>query len=55
LEYTDGSDHSTFSPGAMISSVGNYFDENGVLCYDRYTTDLKKIYDETRLNVRKDK
>ncbi len=33
--------------------MGNYFDENGVLCYDRFTDDLKDIYDEVRLNARK--
>jgi len=53
LQYNDGIDKSTGSSGALISSVGNYFDENGVLCYDRFTNDLKKIYDQARLNARK--
>ncbi len=53
MEYNDGTKDSTVSPGALITSVGNYFDENGVLIYDRYTSDLKRIYDETRLNARK--
>jgi hypothetical protein len=53
LEYNDGIDKSMVSSGALASSVGNYFDENGVLCYDRFTSDLKRIYDQGRLNARK--
>jgi len=55
LEYNDGTAGSTISPGALNKSVGVYFGEDGVLCYDRYTTDLKAIYDKTRSNARKDK
>ncbi|CAF0753892.1 unnamed protein product [Rotaria sp. Silwood1] len=55
LEYNEGTNKSTGSSGALISSVGNYFDNNGVLCYDRFTNDLKKIYDQARLNARKTK
>ena len=55
MEYTDGTNTSRFSPGVLNNSVGNYFDEDGVLCYDRYTTDLKRIFDQSRLNARKDK
>ncbi|UJR35871.1 hypothetical protein I4U23_028614 [Adineta vaga] len=53
LEYNDGKDKSMNSSGAFIRSVGNYFDENGVLCYDRFTSDLKNIYDQARSNARK--
>lgn len=55
LEYNDGKDNSQTSTGVLITSVGNYFDENGVLCYDRLTGDLKKIYDQARSNARKTK
>jgi hypothetical protein len=53
LEYNNGIDKSMGSSGVLASSVGNYFDENGVLCYDRFTSDLKRIYDQGRLNARK--
>ncbi|CAF1326079.1 unnamed protein product [Rotaria sordida] len=53
LEYNDGTDKTTNSVQTISKSVGNYFDENGVLCYDRVTNDLKKIYDQARLNTRK--
>ncbi|CAF2480372.1 unnamed protein product [Rotaria sp. Silwood2] len=53
LEYNEGTNKSTSSSGALISSVSNYFDDNGVLCYDRFTNDLKRIYDQARLNARK--
>jgi len=52
LEYNDGIDK-TNSLQTLSSSVGNYFDENGVLCYDRFTSDLKRVYDQARLNARK--
>ncbi|CAF0916653.1 unnamed protein product [Adineta steineri] len=39
--------------GSFISSVGNYFDENGVLCYDRFTSALKKTYDPARVYAHK--
>lgn len=55
LEYKDGKDAANNSSGAFISSVGNYFDEKGVLCYERFTNDLKKIYDQARSNARKAK
>ncbi|CAF3348873.1 unnamed protein product [Rotaria sp. Silwood1] len=53
LEYNDGTDKTTNSSQIISKSVGTYFDENGVLCYDRFTNDLKKIYDQARLNARK--
>jgi len=53
VQYNDGKDGSTGCSGVLFNSVGNYFDENGVLCYDRFTEDLKKIYDQTRSNARK--
>lgn len=53
LEYNDGKDKTTSSSQTLSKSVGNYFDENGVLCYDRFTSDLKQIYDQARMNARK--
>ncbi|CAF3187079.1 unnamed protein product [Rotaria socialis] len=53
LEYYDGTNTSTSSVEVLKKSVGNYFDENGVLCYDKYINDLKKIYDQARSNARK--
>ena len=53
LEYNDGTDKTTSSSHTLIKSVGNYFDENGVLSYNRFTNDLKTIYDQARLNARK--
>ncbi|CAF2060002.1 unnamed protein product [Rotaria magnacalcarata] len=53
LEYHDGKNTSTSSVEVLKKSVGNYFDENGVLCYDKYINDLKKIYDHARSNARK--
>lgn len=55
LEYSAGKEPASNSTGALICSVGNYFDETGVLCYDRLTADLKKIYDQARSNARKAK
>ncbi|CAF0942384.1 unnamed protein product [Rotaria sordida] len=55
LEYKEGTNKSTGLSGALITSIGNYFDEDGVLCYDRFTNDLKKISDQARLNARKAK
>jgi hypothetical protein len=53
LIYNDGTDKSTSSSQNLSNSIGNYFDENGVLCYDRFTNDLRKIYDQARSNARK--
>ncbi|CAF1641681.1 unnamed protein product [Adineta ricciae] len=53
LKYNEGKDDSMTSSGAFIRSVGNYFDENGVLCYNRIVADLKTIYDQARSNARK--
>ncbi|CAF0832704.1 unnamed protein product [Adineta steineri] len=53
LEYNDGKDKTTKSTQTLLTSVGNYFDENGVLIYDRLTDDLKKLYDQARSNARK--
>ncbi|CAF0908004.1 unnamed protein product [Adineta ricciae] len=52
LDYNDGTDKTSKS---LKKSIGNYFDENGVLCYDRFTADIRKMYDEARLNARKAK
>ncbi|CAF1416451.1 unnamed protein product, partial [Adineta steineri] len=49
----DGKDKTTKSTQTLLTSVGNYFDENGVLIYDRLTDDLKKLYDQARSNARK--
>ncbi|CAF0829505.1 unnamed protein product [Adineta ricciae] len=53
LEYNEGKDGSMTSSGAFIRSVGNYFDESGVLHYNRIVADLKTIYDQARSNARK--
>jgi hypothetical protein len=53
LEYNDGIDKTTRSSQELSKSIGNYFDEDGNLCYDRFTTDLREIYDEARSNARK--
>ena len=53
LAYNDGMEKSNLSSGKFSNSIGNYFDENVVLCYDRLTNDLQKIYDQARLDTRK--
>ena len=53
LVYNDGIKKSNLSSQTFSNSIGNYFDDNGVLCYDRLTNDLRKIYDQARLNTRK--
>jgi len=53
LEYNDGTDKTTSSSQKLSNSVGNYFDEDGVLCYDRFTRDLRNIYEQARSNARK--
>lgn len=53
LVYNDGTKKSNFPSQTFSNSIGNYFDENGLLCYDRLTSDLRKIYDQVRLNTRK--
>jgi len=53
LDYNDGTDKTTNSSQQLSKSIGNYFDENGVLCYDRFTSDLKMIYNQARSNARK--
>lgn len=55
MQYNDGKSQSTSSTKVSNKSVGNYFDETGVLCNDRLIDELKKIYDEARLNARKEK
>ncbi|CAF2835884.1 unnamed protein product [Rotaria sp. Silwood2] len=55
LKYNESTNKSMGSSGVLISSVGSYFDEKGVLCYDGFTSDLKKIYDQARSNARKAK
>ncbi|CAF1097447.1 unnamed protein product [Rotaria sp. Silwood1] len=55
LKYNESTNKSMGSSGVLISSVGSYFDEKGVLCYDRFTSDFKKIYDQARSNARKAK
>ncbi len=53
MEYNDGIDKTTNSSQNLVNSIGNYFDENGVLCYDRFTTDVRRIYDQACFNARK--
>jgi hypothetical protein len=53
MEYNDGKDKTTVSSETISKSIGNYFDDNGVLVYERFTSDLKKIYDQVRSNARK--
>ncbi|CAF1248873.1 unnamed protein product [Rotaria magnacalcarata] len=53
LEYNDGTNKATNSLQNISKSVGNYFDENGVLCYDRFTSDVKKMYLQARMSERK--
>ncbi len=53
MEYNDGIDNRTSTSQNLSKSIGNYFDENGVLCYERFTNDLRKIYDQARSNARK--
>ncbi len=53
LIYNDGADKSTSSSQELSKSIGNYFDEKGVLSYDRFTSDLRTIYDQARSNARK--
>ena len=55
LEYNNGIDKKIISLQKFSKSIGNYFDENGVLCYDKFTNDLRQLYDQTRLNTRKTK
>lgn len=54
MVYNDGMNKKKKNSSETFSStIGNYFDENGVLCYDRLTNDLRKIYDQVRSNTRK--
>ena len=53
LQYNDGIQDAGGSTGALVSSVGSYFDETGVLCVERFTNDLRKIYEQARSNARK--
>jgi len=55
LEYNNGVNRSTNSVEKLSKSIGNYFDENGVLSYDRFTRDLRQVYNQARINTRKDK